>query len=861
MALEIVASAVLQTVLQQSAEFLVKEVLNASSVSDQFRQMQDMQRLISRFVDEVRKLENKTEDVKEALKQLWEVTYEAHDVLTDCIIRFEYRKDGSCSSFLLRSLYDPFLHQAGKKLEKINSKLKEKQETLRGFVSTSQADSTQNWRALQSQDMNPDQIVGLESDLETIKEWMFTTTNEVNCIAIVGMGGLGKTTIAQKIFHDDRVREHFGGLAWVTVSRSFDAEKISKQILDKLDVRVTGIKSDELMGKLKEELKDKKCLVVLDDVWQITNYEGWWVDFCSYFSKSSCIIITTRDLKLAGKMGVKDSQIHKPNTLNDEDSRFLFSKMAFPSSNGECPDKFKDMRSKILEKCGGLPLAIKIIGSLLKNKSLPEWKEVLESFHRYSKTEEIDHVKNTLRLSFSDLPGRLQHCLLCLSVYPEDYQINAASIIHWWIAEGLVEIKEHDTSHDDDLESSVMKMGYYYLSGLISRCLIEVVGRRYDGTVTSFKIHDMVREMIISIAEEEGFCSFNDRGLHIWKANSYWLGFMDEMDEKLLRKNSNKLRVLILMASRPLDFDKNSGFLLSLRVLDFSGIGNYLSDKQVKNLFEWIGSLRRLACLNLSGVVAVRELPSTIGKLLNLQLLILRGCTKLVKIHASITCLKRLIVLDLVGCPLQYFPRGLERLSCLQELTGFRVTTGQAKSRCCRLRELKSLTQLRVLSIVISTTDDAITLSESEPGILLTLHKLKVLAIDTELKGQEHVKEMVDSLGVPPKLQELYLKGYCFELMPEWFDPKKLSSLQYLCIENSDIVHLSNKVESNSCQSGWNVRGLSLKGLSKLQVDWENLIEVMPELECMDVSLCSNKTLKNFPCSVEEDGFWKKKQG
>lgn len=866
MALEIVASAVLQTVLQQSAQFLGKEALTASSVSDQFQKMQHMHRLISRFIDEVRKLENKTGDVKEALIQLWEVIYEAHDVLTDCIIRYEYRKDASCSSFMLQSVHDPFfLHQVGKKLEKINSRMKEKHETLLGLIgkqniSIEQGDSTQSWRVFQSQDINPE-IVGLESDLKKIKEWMFKDTNEVNCIAIAGMGGLGKTTIAQKIFHDAEVREYFGGLAWVTVSRSFNAEKISNRILEKLNVCVSGINSSELMRNLQEELKNKKCLVVLDDVWHIDD-QGWWFHLCSLFGKSSCIIITTRDLELPGKMGVKDAQIHKPDTLNDKDSRSLFSKMAFSSSNGECQDEFKEVRDQILDKCGGLPLAIKIIGSLLKNKSLSEWEEMLKSFHRFSKQGNIDQVKKTLRLSFNDLPGHLKHCLLCLSVYPEDYEITATSIIHWWIAEGLVEIKEHDSSHNDDLESSVMKSGYCYLSGLISRCLIEVVNQRqYDGTVTTFKIHDMVREMIISIAEEEAFCSFNDPGMQIGDANSYWLGFTDEMNDELLRKNSNKLRVLILMASRPVDFDKNSGLLLSLRVLDFSGFSNYLSDEHVKNLFKWIGSLRRLACLNLSGAEAVRELPSTIGKLLNLQLLILRGCTKLVKIHASITCLKRLIVLDLVSCPLQYFPRGLERLSCLQELTGFKVTIGQAKSRCCRLRELKCLTQLRVLRIVISTTDDATTLSESEPGILLNLHKLKVLAIDTGLKDQKHVKEMVDSLGVPPKLQELYLNGNCFQPMPKWFDPKKLSSLQYLCIENSDIVQLSNQVENNSCQSGWNVRGLSLKGLPKLQADWDNLIKVMPKLDWVDVSLCSNVTLKNFPRSIEEAGFWKKKQG
>ncbi|XP_034213709.1 disease resistance RPP13-like protein 4 [Prunus dulcis] len=355
----------------------------------------------------------------------------------------------------------------------------------------------------------------------------------------------------------------------------------------------------------------------------------------------------------------------------------------------------------------------------------------------------------------------------------------------------------------------------------------------------------MVREMIIMIAEEEEFCSFNEQSRQKLTANSRWLSFIDEMDEKSL-KYSPKLRAMLLMSSRPFEFDRISGFLRSLRMLDLSNCA--VDETCVKDLFNWISSLKRLASLNLSGIQALKEVPSSIHKLLNLQLLILNGCSHLEKIHPSITNLKKLIILDLVGCPIQYLPQGLGRLSYLQELSGFKVGS-QHRKQCFQLLEIKDLIHLRVLRMHIS---DVAVIIDNELDVLSQLKMLKVLAIDAEdCRGKDDF-EMLDKLTPPPSLQELYLKYYQRETLPEWVNPKELSRLKYLCIENSDLVNLG------SGHPAWKVEGLCLKYLMKLDLQWKDLEKDMPALRYMEISHCYK--LKDFPCSVIESEIWRKNQ-
>ncbi|EXB41593.1 Disease resistance RPP13-like protein 4 [Morus notabilis] len=868
------ATASFGIVAQELKKLIEREAKHVIGFSSQLEELTKCLEISRRFLLDKANLENKDIAVREALIQLREVVYEADNILTDCLIR-QYKMDATnCfGCFLQYGLF--FLNQTGKKLKDINSKMKAKEKILSRHLSymhhnhdKAEEEHSFHCRRIMSQDLDPE-IVGLEDDIRMIKEWIFDPKEELRRIAIVGMGGLGKTTIAQKIFHDSAVLDHFDKLLWVTVSQSFSPETILRCMLQRLEANTSSIEYSSLMGELQRRLKDKTCLLVMDDVWPIKQVE-WWTQLCSILTVRSCIIITTRDNDVPARIGVEESRVHKPKTLSDAEGWSLFSKFAFCSGQGTCSDAlFEKVGKEILKKCGGLPLAIKVVGSLLSSKvhNLSAWEDVLESFHKSPLLGNED-IMASLRLSYNDLPAHLKQCLLCLSIYPEDIEIRTEQIIHWWVAEGLVHFSTKGSSQE-----SVTDLGYECLLQLISRSLVDVKERRrYDGRVFSFKIHDMVREMIITIAEEEAFCFFDEKGKHTWKGeNCHWLGFTREMDEKLL-KNNSKLRALYFFktdhpadssnsadppadrlgtSNSSLDFDKNSR-PLSLRGLDFSGLHN---EKRVKDLFDWICSLRRLACLNVSNADDLQELPSTISKLLNLQLLVLNGCTKLEKIPSSITSLKNLIVLDLVGCPLRYFPRGLGRLSNLQELKGFKVVIGsQARNKTCGLGELKNLIQLRVLHITITTTDDATEISEShESNILSSLAKLKVLIIDADEREEDCVLKMVESLSAPPSLQELYLRKYNFEYMPIWFNHKNLSRLQYLCVEEGKIVYL--KAREDSSGSNWSIRGMSLKYLPMLKVDWEHLKSVMP-LRNLEVSNCSALTLRNFPFPLDRPGFW-----
>jgi Leucine-rich repeat (LRR) protein len=246
-----------------------------------------------------------------------------------------------------------------------------------------------------------------------------------------------------------------------------------------------------------------------------------------------------------------------------------------------------------------------------------------------------------------------------------------------------------------------MELAFDYLSELISRCLVEVVQHRgYDGRVYSCRMHDLVRDLTIKIAREEGFCSFDDQGRQRPSARSRRLSFTNEADVRSMNKKS-RIRALLMMTSSPIQFNRNIVMftIKSLRVLDFSK--NKLENICFEDLLNRISSLERLASLNLRGVSALKELPFSIGKLGNLQLLVLSGCNNLQKLPLSITALQNLILLDIGHCPIQYLPQGIGRLSNLQELSGFKLVGADNKDGC-RLAELQNLLQLRVLRVNIS---------------------------------------------------------------------------------------------------------------------------------------------------------------
>ncbi|KAL3509610.1 hypothetical protein ACH5RR_029011 [Cinchona calisaya] len=554
-------------------------------------------------------------------------------------------------------------------------------------------------------------------------------------------------------------------------------------------------------------------------------------------------------------MGVLETKVHLPKLLDEEDCWALFCKVAHMSPNGEETPELVDEGKKIVLKGEGIPLAIMTIGGLLSlvDKKYLEWKRISYSFHEMLTSLEGSgsggygsvSVIASLQLSYDELPARLKQCILCFSIYPEDYEIDVDQLIRWWIGEGFVHGKSTETATESALNC---------LSELISRSLVEVVQRRnFDGSVYTCKVNEMIRDLTIKIARDEDFCSFSDSGKQIAGKKSRRLGVTSERTLWTPQGNS-KLRALLLTTTHYIGFNRNVVLakVKSLRVLDLSHVK--LDSISVKDLWYWITSLKRLAYLNLGHVANLIQMPSKIGKLWGLQILILGGCKDLEKLPTSISNLPRLTILDVSNCPrLQCLPQGLSGLSNLQELYGFKIA-GPANVAGSHLRELKALTELRVLHMEITVES---TIQDDELIVLAHLEKIRVLSVNAGDCDDLDILRKLNKLSPPPFIVELYLKHFSGETTPRWLNPKSLQQLQYLCIEDSRLKKMNNDFWGDK-EIRWQVEGLCLKFCPRLGVEWQELKAVMPRIRYFEINNCYS--LVSFPCETRGVGLLYKEE-
>ncbi|KAJ0430166.1 putative P-loop containing nucleoside triphosphate hydrolase, leucine-rich repeat domain superfamily [Helianthus annuus] len=338
-------------------------------------------------------------------------------------------------------------------------------------------------------------FVALDRDAELIIKRLVEYRKKVDVVSIVGMGGIGKTTLATKVFNDAYVKYHFDVIAWVTVSQTYDKRAVLTRILKSNHAQLDLVKASDcqLHELVHRHLIDQRYLIVIDDIWD----KETWDNLKSLFpgrNNGSRILLTSRITEVA-KHASSDGFIHHLRYLNKDQSWQLLCQKVFQGD--ECPEWSIKPGMRIVEHCHGLPLALVVIAGVLAKHSWSEkfWVEIADRVDSYIVGDQ-DGCVEILALSYNHLPLHLRECFLYLGGFHEDYKFQVKILIRLWVAEGFIQ-QTGNQSLEDIAEG--------YLMDLIDRNLVIVDRWKSNGAVKACKMHDLVRELCWKKAKEERF--------------------------------------------------------------------------------------------------------------------------------------------------------------------------------------------------------------------------------------------------------------------------------------------------------------------------------------------------------------------
>ncbi|EYU29512.1 hypothetical protein MIMGU_mgv1a022452mg, partial [Erythranthe guttata] len=337
-------------------------------------------------------------------------------------------------------------------------------------------------------------MVEFDEELIQLLDALTGRQPSLQIIPIVGMGGIGKTTLARNAYESRLILNHFDICAWATISQEYSLKKIFSKLLSRQTSGVGQEIEQQLGQKLYQRLIGRRYLIILDDVWSIDAWEKMMFFFPDN-NNGSRIIITTRLSNVSIYFG---SSYFSKKFLDEDKSWNLFCEKAFPQEE-VCPPQLEEIGKKIAKKCKGLPLLIVVIGGLLRKSSCTQeyWENISQNMNSILDSEEQN--LDILSLSYRQLPAHLKPCFFYTGIYPEDYEIHLSELIKLWIAEGFIKPNKI---------KSLEEVGEGYLKDLVERNLLSVGRLRLNGQIKTCTIHDLVRDLCIKTAEKEKFFYF-----------------------------------------------------------------------------------------------------------------------------------------------------------------------------------------------------------------------------------------------------------------------------------------------------------------------------------------------------------------
>lgn len=694
------------------ADFVEREVCEVLGVKKEIETLHRRLDTIKGYLQEADRKRRDSAAIDAWVRKLKDVMYDADDVMDLCMMEggrlLEAPRSASAVSSPLRFVSSCFRcakyrHEIAGRIKSLDDRLKKMAEdnsiisTLQRTIQEPQIYETVSHATSHlevEEDIVGEQIeVAAENLISLILE---ADQQKCRVFGIVGMGGIGKTTLARKIFNDERIKDNFPIRKWLYIPKDYSDTDLLKELIRCAAERSEGgePKAETFKGKSRAELEPKlaslltsKFFLVLDDVWSA----NVWTDLLRRPTitgeASSTILVTTRTVNVAKIM--KCRYTHPVEKMDEESGWKLLRGIVFEAGEEAEIAGLEDTGTRIVEMCDGLPLAIKAMGGVLipKERTKAEWENVLRS-DGWSINRPDEELPRALYLSYEDLPPHLKQCFLYCSLYPEKSDLYYKEIVRLWVAEGLI-LKQGDRLVEYIAEE--------YYRKLVCRSLLQVNPSYADHSY--FSMHDLYRTLGANLMQEEGISIVHGRTLttntntKIRRLSVSKMGHRLELPDEVMRQKC--LRTLILADScNTHTIEENLlRSLPHLRVLD-------LTNTSIEGIPDFIGDLLHLRYLNLNGT-SVQEIPESIGRLANLQTLNVSECESLRKLPMAITRLHNLRCLHMEQTPLTHIPKGIRKLDEVNNLQGFVVghEDPTKPGQGCALEELQSLCKLSCLSI------------------------------------------------------------------------------------------------------------------------------------------------------------------
>ncbi|RZB65900.1 putative disease resistance RPP13-like protein 1, partial [Glycine soja] len=631
-------------------------------------------------------------------------------------------------------------------------------------------------------------ICGRDADKKMIINWLTSDTdNMLSILSIVGMGGLGKTMLAQLVYNDPRIEGKFIVKAWVCVSEEFDVLNVSRAILDTFTKSTENSDWLEIVHtKLKDKLRGNRFLLVLDDVWNESRPKWEVVQnalVCG--AQGSRILVTTRSQKVASTMR---SEQHHLQQLQEDYCWKLFAKHAFHDDNPQPNPGYNEIGMKIVEKCGGLPLALKSIGSLLQNKSfVSDWENILKS--EIWEIEDSDIVP-ALAVSYHHLPPHLKTCFAYYTLFPKDYEFDKECLIQLWMAENFLHCHQGSKSPEE--------VGQQYFNDLLSRSFFQQSSENKE----VFVMHDVLNDLGKYVCGDIYFRLEVDQAKCTQKTARYFSVAMNNkqhFDEFGTLCDTKRLRT----------------FMPTIRIMN-EYYNSWHCNMSIPELFSKFKFLRLNYCRYL------KEQPSNLHELTNLHRLEFVN-TKIIKVPPHLGKLKNLQVsmssFD-VGKTSEFTIQQLGELNLHGRLSFWELQNIENPSDALAA-DLKNKTRLVELELEWNWNRNP----------------------DDSAKERDAI--VIENLQPSKHLEKLSIRNYGGKQFPNWLSNNSLSNVVFLKLHNyfksslDGIVSIGADFHGNGTSSFPSLETLKFSSM-KAWEKWEceAVIGAFPCLQYLSISKC-----------------------